>query len=272
MKKLTFYYDTHLRFSSPVSNHEFLLRCVPPDLPEQEIGEFFLLVRPTARGGAMGSDGFGNRIYTGRIPESHRFFRYTVRGIALRDDSKRKICEPLPAFRYKSPLTLPSWPMREFLKSLKLGDLSDFDKAARISKAIHERMSYAPGVTGVRTTAGEAFLMKKGVCQDYTHVFLALCRMEGIAARYVSGLPEGEGASHAWGEIWYGGYWHGFDPTRDVPVDEGYLKLACGRDFADCPIESGLFEGGATNQQQEVYMKVEAAGETEPEIQSGAQS
>lgn len=83
----------------------------------------------------------------------------------------------------------------------------------------------------------------------------SLCRLSGIPARYVSGLPEGDGGSHAWAEIWDDGYWYGVDPTRHVPVDEGYLKLSMGRDFTDCPIESGLFSG-YTDQQQKVYMKV----------------
>lgn len=83
----------------------------------------------------------------------------------------------------------------------------------------------------------------------------SLCRLSGIPARYVSGLLEGDGVSHVWAEIWDDGYWYGVDPTRHVSVDEGYLKLSMGRDFTDCPIESGLFSG-YTDQQQKVYMKV----------------
>lgn len=86
-------------------------------------------------------------------------------------------------------------------------------------------------------------------------MYSSLCRLSGIPARYVSGLPEGDGVSHAWAEIWDDGYWYGVDPMRHVPVDEGYLKLSIGRDFTDCPIESGLFSG-YTDQQQKVYMKV----------------
>lgn len=80
-------------------------------------------------------------------------------------------------------------------------------------------------------------------------------RAAGLTARYVSGLPEGEGASHAWAEVWHDGLWYGFDTTRNCAVDESYLKLCVGRDFSDCPIERGVFLGGG-DQTQTVFMKV----------------
>ncbi len=97
--------------------------------------------------------------------------------------------------------------------------------------------------------------LARGVCQDYAHVFIALCRLAGIPARYVSGLPIGEGTSHAWAEIWADGLWHGLDPTRGCIAHEGYLKLCVGRDYNDCPLERGIFSGNST-QTQTVFMKV----------------
>ena len=88
------------------------------------------------------------------------------------------------------------------------------------------------------------------------HVFLALARLYGIPCRYVSGLPFGEGATHAWVEIWQNGLWYGLDPTRGCLADEGYIKLNVGRDFNDCPIERGVFRGQA-DQLQTTYMKVD---------------
>ena len=77
----------------------------------------------------------------------------------------------------------------------------------------------------------------------------------GLSARYVNGLPEGEGASHAWCEVWLDGVWTGIDPTRGRWTDESYIRFGIGRDFADCPMERGVFLGGA-NQCQTVFMKV----------------
>ena len=66
------------------------------------------------------------------------------------------------------------------------------------------------------------------MCQDYAHVFIALARLAGWHARYCMGLTVGEGATHAWAEIYYEGAWHGFDPTRDCRTDASYLRFATG--------------------------------------------
>lgn len=69
------------------------------------------------------------------------------------------------------------------------------------------------------------------------------------------GLTVGEGATHAWAEIYYEGAWYGFDPTRDCRTDASYLRFATGRDAADCPVEQGTFYGLA-DQTQTVFMRV----------------
>lgn len=100
-------------------------------------------------------------------------------------------------------------------------------------------------------SAETAFARREGVCQDYSHVMLSLLRMEGIPARYVTGMMVGEGASHAWVEAQCCGYWYGFDPTNDLLVDDSYIRAACGRDSADCDIIRGTFYGSACQMQQE---------------------
>ena len=98
--------------------------------------------------------------------------------------------------------------------------------------------------------------MGKGVCQDYAHILIALCHMDGIGARYVVGFMIGEGATHAWVEIMCGGYWYGLDPTNNLMVDETYIKLSHGRDYNDCTVVRGSFYRQAS-QHQEVYVSVE---------------
>jgi transglutaminase-like putative cysteine protease len=133
--------------------------------------------------------------------------------------------------------------------------LSALDKAKILCAKVYEHFTYAPGETNVMTTAGEAFVAGKGVCQDYAHVLITLCRMAGMPARYVSGLFVGEGASHAWAEVWMDGLWYGIDPTHNCLADEKYLKLCVGRDYSDCPLERGVFSGWA-EQTQKVFTKV----------------
>lgn len=264
MKKLSFVFKTRNFYSSPITEHDFLLRCVPQERPEQQILSLTMDVKPLPTGGNFGVDSFGNRTYTGRLPAGHTVFSYCVSGVAVRDEAKRQACpHPLPVYQYASALTRPSESLRTLLAGIP-EETDDLRQAERFREAVHGYMTYQAGVTNVRTTAAEAAFARAGVCQDFTHVFLALCRMRHIPARYVSGLPVGEGASHAWAEVWYQGRWYGIDATRNCPAGETYLKFCSGRDFSDCPIEQGVFWGSGT-QSQEVFTKlaeIPEAGET----------
>ena len=144
--------------------------------------------------------------------------------------------------------------MLDWLAALPLPE-TPRQRAWALARAVHSRLTYAPGATGVATTAAQAFHNGRGVCQDFAHVYLALARQAGLAARYVNGLPQGEGVSHAWCEVWLDGLWTGIDPTRLQWTDEGYLRFGAGRDFGDCPIERGVFLGSA-RQEQQVFMRV----------------
>ena len=66
----------------------------------------------------------------------------------------------------------------------------------------------------------------------------------------------GEGASHAWTEVWDGQFWHGLDPTNNRLADERYIKLSHGRDFMDAAVDRGCFLGKA-GQEQTILIKVE---------------
>ena len=113
-------------------------------------------------------------------------------------------------------------------------------------------MEYHHDVTTVRTTADEALAVGAGVCQDYAHVMLALCRLCGLPARYVSGHMVGEGGSHAWVEVLLPPAGGGspleavaFDPTNDRRAGASYLTVAVGRDYADVAPTHGSYCGPA---------------------------
>ena len=114
---------------------------------------------------------------------------------------------------------------------------------------LHQDLSYEKGVTTFQTTAEEAMKLKKGVCQDYAHILIALLRMMRIPARYVVGMMIGEGFSHAWVEMEADGRWYGLDPTNDVLVGENYIKISHGRDYNDCIVNKGVFTGMASQKQ-----------------------
>lgn len=251
---LSFSYDIALHFDAPVHGHAFALRCLPPSFPGQEIVDLSLVLDPAVPY-AQQHDGFGNLLQVGRVEEVHDHFHYAIRGAARIDLSLRQPEPLLPAYRYPSPYTVPDNGLKDYAAGLDLPE-EPSERAWALACAVHQLLSYAPGTTGVRTTAAEAFALRQGVCQDYAHVYLTLSRLAGLPARYASGLPLGEGQSHAWCEVYLDGVWTGIDPTRRRWTDDGYIRFCVGRDFGDCPIERGVFLGLA-NQTQTVFMRVQ---------------
>jgi transglutaminase-like putative cysteine protease len=135
--------------------------------------------------------------------------------------------------------------------------------ASAVRQLVFREFSYEPGTTTAQTPAAEVLHQRRGVCQDFAHVMLAMCRSLGIPARYVSGylyngpreLLRGAQASHAWCEVFVPGTgWRGLDPTNDQAADEHYVKVAVGRDYADVAPVQGSFRGTSG---QELSVEVE---------------
>jgi transglutaminase-like putative cysteine protease len=142
---------------------------------------------------------------------------------------------------------------------------SVFEQACAVMEWIHDEFHYEPGTTAVNTNFLEAFELRRGVCQDFTHVMLGMCRVIGVAARYASGYlyngPTdslvGAQASHAWCEVYLpAAGWIGFDPTNNTLADERYVKLAVGRDYDDVAPVVGSYQGTA-HCRMEVVVEVE---------------
>lgn len=117
--------------------------------------------------------------------------------------------------------------------------------AEEICTFVYRQLEYTPGSTNLKTSASQSLQCGSGVCQDFAHAMIALCRVLKIPARYVSGYLPGEGALHAWCEVLVDGAWQGFDPTHNRPVRHDYVFVACGRDFRDCATHTGTFRGRA---------------------------
>lgn len=255
MKDLRFSFQTTLEFSVPVTDHQFALRCTPLEDSVQTLLSGGVCSTPAFRQNPL-TDGFGNIVLWGSVLEPHTSFQYGSSGVARIDLSDRRAPAPNPALLFGGGLTQPGKQLRQYYAGLPLRGKSPEEIAHLLCERIHDRLQYKPGATNMSTTAEAAMMGGKGVCQDFAHIYVALARLAGLPARYCQGVTIGEGATHAWAEVYYDGGWYGFDPTRGCLVDESYLRFATGRDAADCPVERGVFRGFAA-QTQSVYMKVE---------------
>lgn len=153
------------------------------------------------------------------------------------------------------PLAVELW--RETQDVFAISPRHDvWSDTCNLGRHLFKTFQYRPHTTGVNTLATDALAQRMGVCQDFAHVMLGFCRQSGLPARYVSGyffnnrLRPGEiEASHAWIEVLVPGFgWVGYDPTHDRPVDERYVKIAAGRDYADIRPVSGTYRGAPTRE------------------------
>ena len=122
---------------------------------------------------------------------------------------------------------------------------------------VRSELDYVKGSTEVHTSGSDALREGKGVCQDFVHLSLMVLRSMGIPARYVSGYhhPDADavigetvdGQSHAWIQAWTGSWWD-HDPTTDSEINEQYVTVGVGRDYADVSPLKGIYHGqGATD-------------------------
>ena len=128
-----------------------------------------------------------------------------------------------------------------------------FQTAFQVMCFIYQNFEYCKSTTTVETHANEVLKIRRGVCQDFVHAALALCRCLGIPARYVSGYffdstrdrqMRGSEASHAWLEVMVDGHgWFGLDPTNNRVVDDTYVILGTGRDYRDVAPVTGSYFG-----------------------------
>ena len=233
MKKYAFTYSVHQTFSGPITKHSFLLRCMPGTYPFQRSYAQKLTVTPfTAL--THGSDVFGNELYTGTIDKKHSAFSITATGFVL--CSKYLIHEPLDRlYLYPTRLTRPTPEMKRILESASLSE-DPWNRAQQLCRLVHRSLTHVPAATDTTPdrTAAEAMSSGRGDARDLSHVLLTLCRLTGIAARFVGGLAVGISQGHSWVEVYCDDVWRALDPTTGRVVEEGYLKIAHGPDRSSC--------------------------------------
>ena len=146
-----------------------------------------------------------------------------------------------------------------------------------LNHAIYNLFAYVPNSTKVDSPIEEALHTRRGVCQDFAHIMIALVRRLQIPCRYVSGYMfhrneddtekdrSLEGASHAWIEALVPGLgWVAFDPTNNLVGGDRHIRVAIGRDYADVPPTRGVYKGEAQSELS-VAVTVSPADNVAPE-------
>lgn len=138
----------------------------------------------------------------------------------------------------------------KFDKSLSL-----VDNLIALNNWAYLHLFFKVGVTDVNTTLDEIIDKRNGVCQDFSHLFIAIARKNNIPARYVSGyLHQGDGffgdsQMHAWVEAYVPNLgWIGFDPTNNLLANHNHIKVSHGRDYNDCPPIKGVIYSSGKNE------------------------
>jgi transglutaminase-like putative cysteine protease len=161
--------------------------------------------------------------------------------------------------------------LNELASELALTRTDDPLSALRhLTEEIFRRFEYRPESTRVDSPIDDALEARRGVCQDFAHIFITLARELGIPCRYISGYlfrrseaddRSLDGATHAWAEALLPDVgWIGFDPTNNMVAGDGHIRVAVGRDYADVPPTRGVYKGvSAVRSELAVAVKVGTA-------------
>jgi transglutaminase-like putative cysteine protease len=264
--RLAVTHRTTFHYAEPVRDSVNTLHLEPRTFPYQKTISAMVSVLPATRVGRF-TDLFQNVTHHFELPDPHSKLeiesRISVHNLPLAIPaesysataeaySDSAIQERIWPYRHESPRVSRSPGVWRHALDATNGMTAVYAQARAIMEWIHSEFRYEPGATDVKTHLDESFALRRGVCQDFTHVMLGMCRAIDVPARYASGYlyngPKdtlvGAQASHAWCEVYLpAAGWIGFDPTNNTLADERYVKVAVGRDYEDVAPVEGSYRG-----------------------------
>ena len=276
MNRYRIFHVTEFEYDGPVSESYNELHLRPRQDDEQTCLSFRLSTDPPARATSH-MDAMGNWVHRFNVLAEHRRLRVESDSVVLvhqprelpqngvklseldaRADELDEFYDLLAPTVYV-PHAAPVSNLIAEVETQSGGTAAGFVRAA--IETIHQRFRYEKGATHVQSSIGDVLSTGAGVCQDFAHLLLAVLRMRGLPARYVSGylVPRrtaepgasveeviGGQASHAWTEAYLPGPgWVGLDPTLGRPTGLQHVRVAYGRDYGDVPPVRGVYKGHA---------------------------
>ena len=203
-------------------------------------------------------DAFGNLTHTFSTDGPFSDLAVTVEGEVETRDTQgivRGTVERFPPSLYlrATALTTPDADICAFAAASRdAEDGNVLNLLHHMLERLHDDMVYDTDPTQVATTAAQAFALKRGVCQDLTHIFIAAARSLAIPARYVGGYfrrddgVDEQGAGHAWAEAFVPGLgWVAFDPANGLCATDAHVRVAVGLDYLGAaPLRGTRYGGG----------------------------
>lgn len=278
---------TVYRYSDVVTSSYGRGFLTPRELAGQRCLSHELVVDPRPADSSVSRDGYGNLSSYFHVTESHDTLSVTSTSVVEVD--------PPPAELYTAGSASAPWELSrpvgpdaalavEFALDLRPPEISDAVRAYAapsfapgrplvevlrdLASRIHRDFTYRSGSTTVSTRVDEVLTAREGVCQDFARLAIACLRTHGLAASCVSGYlatdpPPGKermigvDATHAWASVWTPhDQWLGLDPTNDSLVDERYIVVGFGRDYADVPPLRGIIYTDSDSSAIEVAVDV----------------
>ena len=267
---------TQYQYERPVRESLMELWMQPQKTARQRLISFELEINPAAQVFSY-ADSFGNAVYHFDVPQPHDKLTILARSAVeteapgerpdaldmgewdrLRSEFVRGEC-----FDFLRPhgFVEATDALTNFIDEHNLADLRRRDPltAMRVlSETIYQAFEYQPGVTDADSPIDLALSAGRGVCQDFAHIMLAVCRLWGVPARYVSGYlftdrdagdRSDPDATHAWVEVFLPSLrWVGFDPTNNVMTGERHVAVAVGRDYGDVTPSRGVYKGDSDSE------------------------
>jgi transglutaminase-like putative cysteine protease len=280
---------TVYHYESPVAYAHHVLRLTPIDRTHQQVHAAALDITPTPIERREGQDFFGNRITWITFDQPHDTL--TVRVAARIAVDKAVLTEPaatppweeVRAAAFACADLSPQAPAHYLFPSRQVSldpEIRDYaalsfppgrsvlDGATDLMNRIKAEFVYEVGATTASTTPPMSFALRRGVCQDFTHIMISGMRSLGLPVAYVSGYLrtvqapaekrlEGADAMHAWAQVWCGeeAGWIGFDSTNGILAGTDHVVLAIGRDYADvAPFDGVIFASGAQRLETSVHV------------------
>ena len=262
---------TRYRYDAPVSQCQSEVRLSPRALPWQTVLDATITTTPESAWSDTRTDYFGNEVRTFWIHERHDRFstvstslvrvepRTTGATTSVGWEAAREViaehrtAETLAAleFGFDSPLFASAPELAAYARPTFERGRPMLEALDEFTHRIFTEFAYKPASTSIDTPVLETLRLKRGVCQDFSHVMIGALRSLGLAARYVSGYlrsgsdHQGAEASHAWVGVFVPDLgWIDFDPTNDVRPNQDHVTLAWGRDYADVTPVKGIALGG----------------------------